>query len=129
MGTFVHPRSEDPAFLERLAGVPAGTAAEHAAWKAAEPADYDQGSEASMAAYSRWLDSVSLAVDCYNAFQDQGFGRLQAVEAVRARGLDHVADETTDPTVISAVLVGVLRPPAPGITVAEIAAAGGVYWA
>jgi hypothetical protein len=127
MSTQLFPRTEDSTILERLAGVPAGTAA---ASEAYGPMPADTGNyEADIDAFTAWREAMPEDVVTYRQFTDYGWGSVQAWRNIAAWGLDVACDETDDRTRVFLILFeqGVITGrKLNGVSIEEL---GGVYWA
>jgi len=120
MATRLYPQTSDVTILEKIAGVPAGTA------KVLEQIEATIPEGCPNMGCPRY-DAINAEpnVEAYHSLQLFGFGRLKAVQLVRSLGMVEYSDGTTDPDLIRKIceIQGVPRE-----AVELMIAHGGVYW-
>jgi hypothetical protein len=116
MATRLFPLTSTVALLEKIAGVPAGTAAR-----------LDQ-IEATIPEGCPRYDAIQANpdVEAYHSLQLFGFGRLKAFQLVRSLGMVEYSDGTQDPALIRQICR--IQGNVPEEAVELMIENGGVYW-
>ena len=136
MSTNLYPATSDTTILEKLAGVPAGTAVDYAAWMAHYPEDdgrfvSEEVQNARQAAFEAWDAAATDNIHRYHTLVDYGFGRVtqatwQLAVKLATRTKEHPATgHATDNNDVAALLA------TQGVNLPEdvpLPALGGVFW-